>query len=112
MRTMDSNIVKLPSEVSRRLHSRKPRRSKNGTPEERAAKRAAETTTAATVTEIYGGDNLAKAAKAAPTFTEFAQALRTYFVQEFARGRNVDQIFDDLEDCYRRADKALEKRKP
>jgi len=35
-----SEIIKLPHSVTRRLHSRKPRRSKNGTPEERAARRA------------------------------------------------------------------------
>jgi hypothetical protein len=33
------NVVKFPYSVSRRVHSRKPRRSKNGTPEERAKKR-------------------------------------------------------------------------
>jgi hypothetical protein len=32
---MDSNVVKFPFSVSRRAHSRKPRASKNGTPEER-----------------------------------------------------------------------------
>jgi hypothetical protein len=37
---MDSNIVKFPYGVSRTVQSRKPRRSKNGTPEERAAKAA------------------------------------------------------------------------
>ena len=35
---MDSNIVKFPYSASRRVHSKKPRRSKNGTPEERMAK--------------------------------------------------------------------------
>ena len=35
--TMDSNVVKFPYGVSRRVHSRKPRTSKNDTPEERAA---------------------------------------------------------------------------
>jgi hypothetical protein len=49
--TMDSNIVKFPFVVSRRAHARKPRWSKNGTPEERAAK-AAVKPTAATVIEI------------------------------------------------------------
>ncbi len=34
--TMDSNIVKFPYSASRRVHSRRPRKSKNGTPEERA----------------------------------------------------------------------------
>jgi hypothetical protein len=37
---MASNIVKFPYSASRRVHSKKPRRSKNGTPEERAAKAA------------------------------------------------------------------------
>jgi hypothetical protein len=36
-----SNVVKFPYDASRRVHSKKPRRSKNGTPEERAAKAAA-----------------------------------------------------------------------
>jgi hypothetical protein len=36
-----SNVVKFPYSSSRRVHSQKPRRSKNGTPEERAAKAAA-----------------------------------------------------------------------
>jgi hypothetical protein len=38
---MSAEIFKFPYDVSRRVHSRKPRRSKNGTPEERAAKAAA-----------------------------------------------------------------------
>jgi hypothetical protein len=60
------------------------------------------------------GDNhqQAKAAKVGPTFVEFVQVLRAYFVQEFATGKDVDRIFDDLEGSYGRADKALEKRKP
>src|ERR1700733_8505746 len=33
-----AEIFKFPYDASRRVHSRKPRRSKNGTPEERAAK--------------------------------------------------------------------------
>jgi hypothetical protein len=40
---MDSNVVKFPYDASRRVHSRKPRRSKNGTPEERAEREAAST---------------------------------------------------------------------
>jgi hypothetical protein len=36
-----SNVVKLPYDACRRVHSKKPRRSKNGSPEERAAKTAA-----------------------------------------------------------------------
>jgi hypothetical protein len=49
--TMDSNVVKFPYDASRRVHSRKPRQSKNGTPEERAA-RAAAALSPATVTEL------------------------------------------------------------
>jgi hypothetical protein len=36
-----AEIFKFPYDASRRVHSRKPRRSKNGTPEERAAKATA-----------------------------------------------------------------------
>jgi predicted alpha/beta-hydrolase family hydrolase len=36
-----AEIFKFPYDASRRVQSRKPRRSKNGTPEERAAKAAA-----------------------------------------------------------------------
>ena len=35
-----SNVIKLPYSVTRGAYSRRPRRSKNGTPEERAAKAA------------------------------------------------------------------------
>jgi hypothetical protein len=38
---MSCEIVKFPYDACRRVHSKKPRRSKNGTPEERAAKAAA-----------------------------------------------------------------------
>ena len=101
---MTGIIYKFPYNVSRRVHSRKPRRSKNGTPEGRAAKAgaAAAELTSATVTEIpvRSSDN---------QDFEFLQKLRVYFVQEFARGRDVDQIFDDLEGSYRQVDKALRK---
>jgi hypothetical protein len=36
-----NNVVKFPYSASRRVHSQKPRRSKNGSPEERAAEAAA-----------------------------------------------------------------------
>jgi hypothetical protein len=36
-----SSVVKFPYSASRRVHSRKPRKSHNGTPEERAVKAAA-----------------------------------------------------------------------
>jgi hypothetical protein len=50
----------------------------------------------------------AKAAEDGPTLVEFLQKLRTYVVQEFARGRDIDQIFHDLEGSYRRARPAIE----
>jgi hypothetical protein len=50
--TMTSNVVKFPYTASRRVHSQKPRRSKNGTPEERAAKVAASETTPADVVSM------------------------------------------------------------
>jgi hypothetical protein len=57
------------------------------------------------------GDNQrpAKAAEAGTSLVEFVQTLRAYVVQEFARGKDVDQIFGELEDSYRRLEKALEK---
>ena len=39
---MPDNVVRFPYSASRRVYSRNPRRSKNGTPEERTAKVAAE----------------------------------------------------------------------
>jgi hypothetical protein len=42
-----NNVVKFPFSVSRRAHARKPRASINGTPEERAAKAADNSTTPA-----------------------------------------------------------------
>ncbi|MEH2569644.1 hypothetical protein [Bradyrhizobium sp. AZCC 2289] len=50
-----SNVVKFPYSASRRVHSKKPRRSKNGTPEERStkeAKAAAAAQPSATVTRL------------------------------------------------------------
>jgi len=108
-----TNIAKFPYNASRRLYSRRPRKSINGTPEERAAKAAAAKPEPATITDISGrsGDNqVAKAAKAAPSIVEFAQTLRTYFQQELARGLTIDRIFDDLEESWKRAENA--RRKP
>ncbi|MCJ9701723.1 hypothetical protein [Bradyrhizobium sp. SHOUNA76] len=47
-----AEVRALPYEVTRRIHSRKPRRSKNGTPEERAAKVASAALPSATVIEL------------------------------------------------------------
>jgi len=106
------NVVKFPYSASRRVFSQKPRRSKNGTPEERAAKAAAATPTAvATVTKISSrsGDNRrpAKAAKDGTSIVEFLQSLRALFIQEFARGKDIDQIFGELEESYSRLEVAL-----
>ena len=37
---------------------------------------------------------VAKGAEDGPTFVEFVQKLRAYVGQEFARGKDIDQIFD------------------
>jgi hypothetical protein len=47
-----SEIIKFPYSASRRLHAKKPRRSKNGTPEERAARAETATKTPAAVVEL------------------------------------------------------------
>ena len=171
-----SNVVKFPFSVPRKAHARKPRASKNGTPEERAAKsvpskksepcgqsnplraKIVAVSRAATIagrvnyqsrdlsrigplgerhsqelrsaakearylaseferaagelapSQRCGEDHQsAKAAEDGPTLVEFLQKLKFYFVQEFARGKDVDQIFDELEGSYTRADKAPRK---
>ncbi len=160
-----TNVVKFPYIASRHVHSRKPRISKNGTPEERAAKapvaekrpylgnplrsKIVAVSGAATIAGLVNyqshdlsrigpigephlqelrsaaeearylaseferaaeqlapsqrcGENhqSAKAAEDGPALVEFLQKLRTYIVQEFARGKEIDQIFDDLEGSY------------
>jgi hypothetical protein len=50
------NIVKFPYDACRRIHSRKPRRSKNGTSEERAAKAGPATSPTAAVVRISRGN--------------------------------------------------------
>jgi hypothetical protein len=84
------NVVKFPYSASRRVYARRPRISKNGTPEERAAK--------------------AGAAEAGPTFGELTRKLRAYFEQELARGLTVYQALDDLEGSWERAEKARQSR--
>jgi hypothetical protein len=59
----------------------------------------------ATVTDIQGR-NADKRREAKPgepegtTIPEFMQTLRSYLAEEFARGRNLDQIFDGLEERF------------
>lgn len=62
-----AEVSALPYSVTRRIHSRKPRRSKNGTPEERAAKEAA----------------AAPAASAPATVTQFPRPRGSMLDQEF-----------------------------
>jgi hypothetical protein len=49
-----SNVLKFPYSASRRVHSQKPRRSKNGSPEERVAKAAATQSPAASIVPFAG----------------------------------------------------------
>jgi hypothetical protein len=105
-----AEIFKFPYDACRRVHSRKPRRSKNGTPEERAAKVPAKPPPAAVIEISRRSED--RPAKVEPTFLEFVQTLRGYFAQEFARGRRVDQIFDELEESYGRLDKVRPDRAP
>jgi hypothetical protein len=55
-----AEIFKFPYSASRRVHSQKPRRSKNGTPEERAARAAALFPTAADVVPMAGAREKAR----------------------------------------------------
>jgi hypothetical protein len=105
---MDDNIIKFPFAACSRVHSRKQRRSKYGTPEERAAKpAAAKARVAAGNTPQCSDrdreyierhfDNLKKNPLVAdPPFIGFLQQLGAYIVQEFATGKDIDQIFDEL----------------
>lgn len=80
---MDSNVIKFPYSVSRRVHSRKPRRSKNGTPEERADKKYVQET----------GDS---------SLVLFVQHLKAYVIRRLVEGQAVEAVFEDLEESYRR----------
>jgi hypothetical protein len=101
------NVVKFLFDACRRVHSRKQRRSKYGTPEERAAKlAAAKARVAAGNTPQCSDrdreyldrhfDNLCNPSVADPPFVGFLRQLGGYIVQEFATGKDVDQIFDEL----------------
>ena len=75
-----AEIFKFPYDACRRVHSKKPRRSKNGTPEERAAK-AAKPTNAAV---IPLGKMLEQksAEEGEHSLSSFLRFLRQYFEQE------------------------------
>jgi hypothetical protein len=86
-------VIKFPYRVSRRLHSRKPRRSKNGTPEQRAAKAAAE---GATVIQLSAGQPRCSTRTA--TALDLAKVLRNVVKEQLARGRTIDSIFDEIDE--------------
>jgi hypothetical protein len=87
--------------------ARKQRRSKNGTPEERAAKLAPAKTRVAAADTLPCSDadrayldrhfaNFGNPSVADPPFVELLRQLSGYIVQQFARGKDIDQIFDEL----------------
>jgi hypothetical protein len=101
------NIIKFPRSPCRQVHSRKPRRSKYGTPEERAAKlAAAKARVAACYTPQCSDrdreyldrhfDNWHNRSVADPPFVGFLRQLGDYIVKEFATGKEIDRIFDEL----------------
>jgi hypothetical protein len=49
---MSAEVIKFPYDACRRVHSQKPRRSKNGSPEERAAKAAATQSPSASIVPL------------------------------------------------------------
>jgi hypothetical protein len=105
-----AEIFKFPYDTSRRVHSRKPRRSKNGTPEERAAKEAAIKRPAGAVIDLSGRSGR-PAKECDCSYPEFLRSFRAYLEDALARGLTVDQIFDSLEGTYLRADRALQSRR-
>lgn len=102
---MSNNVVKFPYDASRRVHSQKPRRSKNGTPEERAAKEAAMQRPVGAVIDLSNRHER-PTEKLDHSFPQFLREFRAYFEDALARGLTVDQIFDNLEDTRRTADEA------
>jgi hypothetical protein len=104
---MTCEIFKFPYDACRRVHSRKPRRSKNGTPEERAA--AAAKPINAAVIPLGKIPEQRSAQEDKPSLSNFLRSLRAYFEDAFARGLTVDQIFDSLEDTSRRTDEAKQR---
>jgi hypothetical protein len=101
------NVVQFPPAACRRVHLRKQRRSKNGTPEERAAKLAAAKARVAAGNTPQCSDrdreyidrhlaNLRNPSVADHPFIDLLRQLEGYIVQEFATGKEIDQIFDEL----------------
>jgi hypothetical protein len=75
----------------------KQRRSKNGTPEERASNvAAAKARLRAPLMHEVDKHLAAKPSVADPSFVDFLRRLGGYVVQEFGTGNEVDQIFEEL----------------
>jgi hypothetical protein len=79
---------------------KKVRRTNNGTSKERVAKPAiaAGKSTAASAAELAAEVNqqLANASEPDRPFIEFMERLGAYVAKEFATGKNIDEIFDQL----------------
>jgi hypothetical protein len=92
---MTAEIIKLPYNVTRGAHSRKPRRSKNGTPEERAAKAGQP----ATVTTLRTEAQSAAPASDDPIFFEIERhraALAAYNLAVDREDENSGQLCSDM----------------
>jgi hypothetical protein len=101
------NVVKFPYEACRQVHSRKQRRSKCGTPAERAAKLASAKARVAAGHTPQCSDadrayldrhfaNLDSPSVVDPPFVALLRQLSGYIAQQFATGKDIDQIFDEL----------------
>jgi hypothetical protein len=97
----------LKPPVCNNSRTRKQRRSKNGTPEERAAKLAPAKTRVAAADTLPCSDadrayldrhfdNLRNPSVADPPFVGFLQQLKAHIVSELATQKEVDQIFNEL----------------
>jgi hypothetical protein len=74
-----TEIFKFPYDACRRVHSKKPRRSKNGTPEERAAKAAAAKPTNAAVIPLGKIPERKSVQEDKHSFSNFLRSFRAYF---------------------------------
>lgn len=74
-----ADVVKFPYSASRRVSARRPRTSKNGTPEERAAK-AAPNSAPASVIEM---SPRRKPPGCSPAFRDFVESISQITAEEF-----------------------------
>jgi len=82
MKARSSNVVKFPYDASRRVHARKPRGSKNGTPEERAAKAAADARIGDNLTSVPSRNAKPTAAEIYRFTTEEQTMIRELQIRE------------------------------